>query len=64
MMAGTGAAFFVCEVEANVEDGRLKREKEHGIPIPMANISFLDCLCLYCCVKEKQVSLLFKSLLI
>lgn len=42
-MAGMGAAIFDLEVEANIEDGRLTSEKEHGPPRPIANNSPLVC---------------------
>ena len=46
VMAGIGVAFFDFEIEADVENDRLRREKEHGFPIPIANRSLLDSLCL------------------
>ena len=59
-MAGIGVAFFDFEIEADVENDRLRREKEHGFPIPIANRSLLDSLCLD--YYERKTFILFKSL--
>ena len=60
VMAGIGVAFFDFEIEADVENDRLRREKEHGFPIPIANRSLLDSLCLD--YYERKTFILFKSL--
>lgn len=36
-MADIRAAIFDSEAEADVENGRLTREKEHGFPTPIVN---------------------------
>lgn len=62
VMAGTGVAFFDFEAEADVENDRLRRKKEHGFPIPIANRSLLDYLCLD--YYERKTFILFTSLLL